>query len=356
MGSRRSQTGGHGKHTSRGGTPGCRRSGTALHRSDVSLSPRVPGSRGRWGCRRARTSGSKTPCGRDSTLSTHQTFWTARRGFGPGAVPLTPDGPSTSACPGARGSGYGRRTSCPASTAWSAPSASRGSQCGAQRGRLCDAVGRACPWGYVTARRWWSQSGVPLRGRCSHRYGGTSLGPRSVTGGARPRGSRGCGGKRPCSGMVTTAAAALRAQTRHDGGGRYVSSGEGVSDCTATRTRRGSCPVGVRRRGNNGGPVRPPATFWAARARGRAPGRVEGGWAARQGGRAADGPSRPSTTGVVAIGTHRSRHRTPRAVNACAATATPAASAATCGVGGGSSKPRSGRGTHGGAVAASARA
>ena len=124
----------------------------------------------------------------------------------------------------------------------------------------------------------------------------------------------------------------------------------------STRTRRGSCPLGVRRRGNNVGQVRPPSTFWASRAIGRGPGRVDGGCTARQGGRASDGPSRPSTTGVVAIGTNRSRRSTPRSVNACEATATTSASAAIFVVCCGSSKPRSGPGTNGCAVAASARA
>jgi hypothetical protein len=156
--------------------------------------------------------------------------------------------------------------------------------------------------------------------------------------------------------MVTTSSSAWSAKTMHDGCWRYWRSGQGVSDWPSTRTRRGSCPLGVRRRGNNVGQVRPPSTFWGSRALGRGPGRGDGGWAARPGGRASDGPSRPSTTGVVAIGTNRSRHSTPRAVNACAATSTTSASAATFGVCCGSSKPRSGRGTKGGAVAASARA
>src|SRR6266511_1402334 len=59
-------------------------------------------------------------------------------------------------------------------------------------------------------------------------------------------------------------------------------------------------------------------------------------------------------TGVDAIGISRLRHSTPRSVDVCEATATPSVSAATFGVCCGSSKRRSGPGTSGWVVAASA--
>jgi hypothetical protein len=79
-----------------------------------------------------------------------------------------------------------------------------------------------------------------------------------------------------------------------------------------------------------------------------------GRWGARPGGRASDGPRRPSTTGVGATGTSRGRRRPPRSVNAGGAPPPPAASAGMCGGGCAASQPRSEPGIHGGAVAASA--
>jgi hypothetical protein len=47
-------------------------------------------------------------------------------------------------------------------------------------------------------------------------------------------------------------------------------------------------PVGRPPQGQQRGKVRPPSTFWASRALGRGPGRVDGGGTARPGGRASD--------------------------------------------------------------------
>src|SRR5262245_29655574 len=49
----------------------------------------------RLGLRRLRISWFKTPCVRCWKRSTSRTFWAARMDFGPGAVPMTPYGPST---------------------------------------------------------------------------------------------------------------------------------------------------------------------------------------------------------------------------------------------------------------------
>ena len=100
--------------------------------------------------------------------------------------------------------------------------------------------------------------------------------------------------------------------------------------------------------------VRPPLTFWGSRCIGGGPAQVTGGWGARHGEQAADGPSRPSTTGVDAIGISRLRPSTPRSVDVCEATSITSASAATFRVCCVSSRRRSGRGTSGCAVAANA--
>ena len=95
-------------------------------------------------------------------------------------------------------------------------------------------------------------------------------------------------------------------------------------------------------------------TFWGVRSSGDVPVQVTGGWGARRGGRACDGPNRPSTMGADATGISRVRHNTPRSVDGCEATATTSASTATFRVCCGLSKQRSGPGTSGCAVAASA--
>src|SRR5262249_39130852 len=100
--------------------------------------------------------------------------------------------------------------------------------------------------------------------------------------------------------------------------------------------------------------VWPPSTFWGSRSIGRVPDKDVGGCGARPGERASDGPSRPSTTGVDAIGTSRLRPSTPRSDDVCAATSTTSVSAATFGVCCGSSQRRSGRGISCCVVAASA--
>ena len=116
-------------------------------------------------------------------------------------------------------------------------------------------------------------------------------------------------------------------------------------------------PFGVRQRHSRAARVRPPSTSWGSRAIGGEPGGVAGGWGARRGVRACDGPSRPSTTGADAIGTSRSRRSTPRSASACKATIN------YFGVNGNLRsllrllvEARSGPGTSGCAVAASARA
>jgi hypothetical protein len=135
---------------------------------------------------------------------------------------------------------------------------------------------------------------------------------------------------------------------------RYSANGEGASDGPCTRTQRGGGPLGVHHRHNSVGKVRPPLTVWGSRVSGCVPVQVTGRWGARRGGQASDGQRRPSTTGAVAIGTRRSRSSTPRSVYACEVISMTAASAATFGVCCGSSRRRSGPGTSGCAVAASA--
>jgi hypothetical protein len=108
--------------------------------------------------------------------------------------------------------------------------------------------------------------------------------------------------------------------------------------------------------GRRAGRVRPASTSSGSRSTGRALVGVAGGWRARLGGRAYDGRSSPSPIGAISIGTFRSRFSTQRSRDDCGATSTTSASAATFAVCCGSSKPRSGLGPNGCAVAASARA
>ena len=110
------------------------------------------------------------------------------------------------------------------------------------------------------------------------------------------------------------------------------------------------CPSQGQQRGQG------PATFdfLGSRCIGGGPAQVTGGWGARHGEQASDGPRRPSTTGVDAIGISRLRPSTPRSVDVCEATSITAASAATFRVCCVSSRRRSGRGTSGCAVAANA--
>jgi len=204
-------------------------------------------------------------------------------------------------------------------------------------GRFLRLIGMLARWGYWTARRCWSQSWVPLRGRCAHRSWDVSLHDGLDV--VRDRGEAAASGESYPEPDGDDSSSLEREDDAH-GCWRYLRSARAFRTGPPPRTRRGSCPV-ASPQGQQVGQVRPPSTFWASRALGRGP---EGSLGDVLQDKAGE-PQRAKQAlydWVVAIGTNRSRHSTPRSVNACEATSIYVGVSGNFAVCCGSSKRRSG--------------